>query len=112
MALIVLIPRYSSGPGRVFVSEPQFRAAMRAAGYVPVGHFGRAQWPAVVVARVDGDAGVSFRDARGQTHDYRGFSGPLRVLRLKPLRPDGKGRRDADFVKVFGMRATPRTPLD
>ena len=70
-------------------------------GYVPVGSFGKTNWPAVVVGCDTGHGTVSFTTADGQPHEYQGFTGPMKALHFRALQTGGKG-----FTLVFHQPPT------
>lgn len=64
-------------------SHSSFTARQNALSYAFAGRFGRPQWPAVVVGRIDGDKEVTFTLPNGQRHIYGNFPGHLKVLTLR-----------------------------
>ena len=68
---------------RFYRSYSSFTARQATLGYAFAGRFGRPQWPAVVVGRIDGDREIAFTLPDGQRHIYGKFPGHLKVLTLR-----------------------------
>lgn len=101
MAVFVL---FSAGGGFFHGSQRDVVAAQKAAGFVPVGTFGKPEWPALIVDRDHGVGEVDFVTADGQPHGYRGFSGAMHALHFRSL----SGRA---FTLVFHQHSGKRDPL-
>lgn len=76
--------------GQVWRKESNYLERQQGFGYQVVGRFGRRQWPAVVIDRVDGVDGVAFTAPSGRRHEYRGFHGmELKAITFRPLLEQG-----------------------
>lgn len=90
----------------VYGSLQGLERAQAARGMVIVGRFGKPAWPALVVDRSDGMDGVRFTAPGGQSHQYRGFSGPMKALTLR----SGFGG-EATYIVVLATRPPKADPL-
>ncbi len=99
--IAMLLPIVDGDYFRIYASRPELLRAQKKQHFVLVGTFGRADWPAIVVARETGDGGVSFVTADSQPHEYQGFSGPMKALEFRAGLTGGKR-----FTLVFHQVAS------
>ncbi|WP_306606854.1 hypothetical protein [Azonexus sp.] len=102
LAAVLLV--FRAGGGFFHDSQRSVVQAQKAAGFVPVGTFGKPEWPALIVGRDRGIGEVDFVTSDGQPHRYRGFSGAMQALHFRSL----SGRA---FTLVFHQHSGKRDPL-